>query len=417
MLANVLAVLLGLGSFIFYMTAFVYPEVHRRSDFLWSGLGLFYAVVLWFCAGQMTGALLLGQLTAVGLLFGLGWQTLSVRREKTPVYQQTPIVITPEVVGDWAKSKLNQLRMVPAESVPVRLEKRMLAAQDQRLDPRRRLAYEYEFVEDGEFTEDSALVEESDLEPGLEALPVSERRIEPSDDLDHPIPPSVAAAVISVEGPEPSAVEISADEADDTAEAELPTALPETDLPDVEASEPERVESGAESDGFELDGSELETAEVESPADKSLEAQRALPEDDWADSEDWVDDLSAIAPENTTEKTVQTSAQKPSLLATPLILVGWIKDVVAALARPKPAKPVIDIPRRESPASVATRDERSPQPQPSDRSPEPDFSFDASENMPATAPTTVQTEDASIESTSIEDDLPDSNWEESNWDD
>jgi hypothetical protein len=91
MLANALAVLVGIGSLAFYLAAFFLPEVHRKSDFLLSGIGLFYAVVLWFCAGQITGAVLLGQLAGVTLVLWLGWQTLSMRRSTTPSAQQTPV--------------------------------------------------------------------------------------------------------------------------------------------------------------------------------------------------------------------------------------------------------------------------------------------------------------------------------------
>ncbi len=91
MLANLLAVVVGLGSLGFYLAAFILPEVHRRSDFFWSGVGMFYAVVLWYCARQMNGAVLLGQTASVGLLLWFGYQTLLMRRETTPPNQQTPI--------------------------------------------------------------------------------------------------------------------------------------------------------------------------------------------------------------------------------------------------------------------------------------------------------------------------------------
>lgn len=91
MLAYILALAVGLGSFSIYMAAFFFPEVHRKSDFAWSGVGLFYALVLWACAGRITGALLLGQIAGVALLGSFGWQTLVLRRQVTPVAQQTPI--------------------------------------------------------------------------------------------------------------------------------------------------------------------------------------------------------------------------------------------------------------------------------------------------------------------------------------
>ncbi|HEY9888353.1 MAG TPA: Ycf66 family protein, partial [Candidatus Obscuribacterales bacterium] len=91
MLAYVLAIIIAIGSFSFYMAAFFVPEMHRRQDFLWSGLGLFYAVVLWFCAGRITGAVLLGQIASVALLTGLSWHTLALRRDLTPELVRTPI--------------------------------------------------------------------------------------------------------------------------------------------------------------------------------------------------------------------------------------------------------------------------------------------------------------------------------------
>ena len=119
MLANLLAVIVGLGSLAFYLAAFILPEVHRRSDFLWSGVGMFYAVVLWYCARQLNGAVLLGQTAAVGLVLWLGYQTLLLRRQTTPSAQQTPIRL-----GKAARSRLNG-------SVD------------------RPIAKDYEFVEDG----------------------------------------------------------------------------------------------------------------------------------------------------------------------------------------------------------------------------------------------------------------------------
>lgn len=91
MLAYVLAIVIAIGSFSFYMAAFFVPEIHRRQDFVWSGVGMFYAVVLWFCAGRITGAVLLGQIASVALLGWLGWQTLELRRDLTPDYVRTPV--------------------------------------------------------------------------------------------------------------------------------------------------------------------------------------------------------------------------------------------------------------------------------------------------------------------------------------
>jgi hypothetical protein len=95
MLAYILAIAVALGSFVFYIAAFFFPEVHRKYDFLWSGVGLFYALVLWICAGRITGGVLLGQAASVSLLGWLGWQTLTLRRTTSPTATQTEI--SPEV--------------------------------------------------------------------------------------------------------------------------------------------------------------------------------------------------------------------------------------------------------------------------------------------------------------------------------
>ncbi|MGB3509660.1 MAG: Ycf66 family protein [Microcoleaceae cyanobacterium] len=91
MLANILALAVGLGSLALYLVAFFFPEVHRKNDFIWSGIGLFYALILWFCARRITGAVLLGQVASVTLLGWFGWQTFTLRRQLTPLLEQTKI--------------------------------------------------------------------------------------------------------------------------------------------------------------------------------------------------------------------------------------------------------------------------------------------------------------------------------------
>ncbi len=91
MLAYILALVVGLGSLALYIAAFFFPEVHRKEDFAWSAVGLFYALVLWVCAGRITGGVLLGQMASVALLGWFGWQTLTLRRGLVPAEQQTPV--------------------------------------------------------------------------------------------------------------------------------------------------------------------------------------------------------------------------------------------------------------------------------------------------------------------------------------
>jgi hypothetical protein len=90
LLCGVLAGIVGLGSVTLYLAAFFFPEVHRRHDFFWSGVGGFYALVLWLDADQITPTELVGHLASLSLMGWLGWQTLTLRRKRTPLAQQTP---------------------------------------------------------------------------------------------------------------------------------------------------------------------------------------------------------------------------------------------------------------------------------------------------------------------------------------
>ena len=80
MLTYIIAIAIALSSFTLFGIAFFSPDVHRQDDFLWSGVGLFYALVLWICDERITGALLLGQTAAAILIISFGWQTLQLRR-------------------------------------------------------------------------------------------------------------------------------------------------------------------------------------------------------------------------------------------------------------------------------------------------------------------------------------------------
>ncbi len=91
MLAYILAVVVGTGSVGLYLAAFFLPAVHRKQDFIWSGVGLFYALFLWLYARQVTGGILVGQTTSVVLLGWLTWQLFNFRRQVEPLSQQVSI--------------------------------------------------------------------------------------------------------------------------------------------------------------------------------------------------------------------------------------------------------------------------------------------------------------------------------------
>ncbi|MBE9256741.1 Ycf66 family protein [Dolichospermum sp. LEGE 00246] len=97
MLAYFLALVIGFGSLAIYLSAFFFPEIHRKNDFIWSGVGLFYALVLWIFAPRITGGLLLGHVSSVAMLVWFVAQTLSLRRQLAPAGQQTPLP-SPELI-------------------------------------------------------------------------------------------------------------------------------------------------------------------------------------------------------------------------------------------------------------------------------------------------------------------------------
>ncbi|MBW4515960.1 MAG: Ycf66 family protein [Timaviella obliquedivisa GSE-PSE-MK23-08B] len=129
-----LALIVGLGSLGLYLAAFLFEEVHRKSDLIWSGVGMFYALVLWVCAGRITGGVLLGQMAAVSLLGWLGWQVLEMRWEQIPLPQRAALPHSPALLlgvlrdrarqlqinlqqSSWRSSSLNQVTQFAEKSV------------------------------------------------------------------------------------------------------------------------------------------------------------------------------------------------------------------------------------------------------------------------------------------------------------
>ncbi len=94
MLVYLLAIAVAIGSLSVFLAAFFVPEIHRQNDFLWSGVGLLYALVLWVTAEQIGGGLLLGQ--AAGVVF-LEWAILQMLRSRwllVPTEQRSAQSIT-----------------------------------------------------------------------------------------------------------------------------------------------------------------------------------------------------------------------------------------------------------------------------------------------------------------------------------
>ena len=77
MLSLALVLIVGLGSVGLYLTAYVYPEIHRKTDIWWSGTGLFYTLILLMYRRPF--GLLLGHTASVVLLGWLSYQALQRR--------------------------------------------------------------------------------------------------------------------------------------------------------------------------------------------------------------------------------------------------------------------------------------------------------------------------------------------------
>jgi hypothetical protein len=111
MLAYFLAIALALASLYLYLSAFIARDIHRQDDFLWSGVGLFYALILWICAGQVKGSVLLGQGAAVALVLSFGWQTLRLRR--AIAHPDQPIDTEEFSVIAWLKGRFWGKKLAP----------------------------------------------------------------------------------------------------------------------------------------------------------------------------------------------------------------------------------------------------------------------------------------------------------------
>lgn len=111
MLTYLLAFAVGLSSLALYLSAFFYPEVYRKGDLIWSGVGLFYALVLWVCAERITGGVLLGQMASVSLIGWLGWQALNSRLQTSRVRELPTATVRDgvnQVLASESTTKLKQ---------------------------------------------------------------------------------------------------------------------------------------------------------------------------------------------------------------------------------------------------------------------------------------------------------------------
>ena len=120
MLPYLFAIAIAVASLSLFVTAFFSPKWHRKDDFLWSGVGLIYALVLWNCAEQIRGSVLLGQGAATVMVLSLIWQTVQLRKllaisDKST--ELTALSFTAAVQKLWAKKKKKGIAVQPPSGV------------------------------------------------------------------------------------------------------------------------------------------------------------------------------------------------------------------------------------------------------------------------------------------------------------
>jgi hypothetical protein len=170
LLVQLLALAVGLASLFLYLVAFVIPVLYRKKDLLWSGLGLFYAVVLWFCAAQFSLPVLAGQVASVLLLGWLSTQALQFRWLQLSDVQKASVPIAGRAARKRKAAQAKQPQAAP-EPAPV---------------PSQSAPSDLDDESDEDFESDALEQEpEQAAEPGLEPTPsepVSQAEFSSSDE-------------------------------------------------------------------------------------------------------------------------------------------------------------------------------------------------------------------------------------------
>ncbi|WP_448565172.1 Ycf66 family protein [Trichothermofontia sp.] len=308
MLPYILALVVAVGSLALYLSAFFFPETYRKGDIIFSGVGLFYALVLWVCAHRFTGAVLLGQTASVALLTWLGWQTLTLRRELVPSDRRT--VLGPKTIQQGLGRLLRGLMKLPGDLVRV----------FSRSKP--------------------APVSPSTPVPAAEAAPTAP----PTGTEEVPVAPEGVDEVTPAEGEEPLiAPHPQADIASVPPTPEEPTAIVETEsITSPEPEEPEAPEVVATPEAEMTPAPELPELEAPAAAETSeLEMAAAAETGEMAETgEPGVEEAQPGA-----ERTPQTPTQpkRENILTV-------LKEALVALSpfKKRPSRPMITLNRPEA---------------------------------------------------------------------
>ena len=105
-----IAIVVGLASFALYMIPFFFPEVYRKYDLTWSGVGTAYAIALWLGMDQITLPLLISQVAIVALLGRFVGQNLELRRAIAPDSEKTAFPEAGTTIAEVIQFKTQQLR-------------------------------------------------------------------------------------------------------------------------------------------------------------------------------------------------------------------------------------------------------------------------------------------------------------------
>lgn len=116
MVNHLLAGIVGIGSLSLFLSGFFFPEVRRKPDLAWSGIGLIYALVLWIEGDRTPGGALFGHIVSVSLIVWFGWQTLQQRWQFASPDQQTAIPQSLETLTPFLKAGWGQIAVAYGEA-------------------------------------------------------------------------------------------------------------------------------------------------------------------------------------------------------------------------------------------------------------------------------------------------------------
>ena len=268
MLPYALAIAIGASSLVLFLTAFLMPKIHRQDDFLWSGVGLLYALVLWFCASSIRGAVLLGQLAAVTLLSFYAWEVFTLRKAIADP-EAYNIEDRFSVVGFISKFLESSVESVPSETS----ESQEIPASEAKIaDTEEEIPEAQGTIEQEKTPETISETEENSvatMETTLDEDEIEEGIIETTSEIEED---SVASIETELDEAEAETIEIASETELDEAEAETIEITSETELDEAEAETIE-IASETEEDSVttmetELDEAEAETIEIASETEE-----------------------------------------------------------------------------------------------------------------------------------------------------